>query len=88
MGLWKHTILSGNVRRGYIGIKQLLGMHTEAKKWASLEGDRARKIEAHHRSMSGDEEDIRWIESNIHQISLSDSAIAAVVIRERTGIRR
>ena len=43
-------------------------------------GDRARKIEAHHRSMSGDEEDIRWIESNINQISLSDSAVATVVL--------
>ena len=61
--------------------KKTSGMHKKAaEKWASLEGDRARMIEAHHRSMSGDEEDIRWIESNINQISLSDSAVAAVVL--------
>ena len=70
-----------NVRRASWDEQTTSGMHKEAaNKWASLEGDRARKIEAHHRSLSGDEEDIRWIESNIHQISLSDSAVAAVVL--------
>ena len=80
-GLTELHHLVRNVRRASWDVQTTSGMHKEAaKKWALLEGDRARKIEAHHRSMSGDEEDIRWIESNIHQISLSDSAVAAVVL--------
>jgi hypothetical protein len=50
-----------------------------------LEGHRARKLEAYHRSMSGKEEDIQWIESNIQQIALSDSASAAVVLENALG---
>ena len=80
-GLTELHHLVRNVRRASWDEQTTSGLHKEAaKKWALLEGDRARKIEAHHRSMSGDEEDIRWIESNIHQISLSDSAVAAVVL--------
>ena len=80
-GLTELHHLVRNVRRASWDMQTTSGMHKKAaKKWASLEGDRARKIEAHHRSMSGDEEDIRWIESNIHQISQSDSAVAAVVL--------
>ena len=80
-GLTELHHLVRNVRRASWDVQKTSGMHKKAaKKWASLEGDRARKIEAHHRSMSGDEEDIRWIESNINQISLSDSAVAAVVL--------
>ena len=56
-------------------------MHKEsAKKWALLEEIELGRLKLILRSMSGDEEDIRWIESNIHQISLSDSAVAAVVL--------
>ena len=80
-GLMELHHLVRNVRRASWDVQKTTGMHKKAaKKWALLEGDRARKIEAHHRSMSGDEEDIRWIESNINQISLSNSAVAAVVL--------
>ena len=43
-----------NVRKATLDQETLSRMHhTEAKKWSAKEGERARKIEAYHRSMSG-----------------------------------
>ena len=70
-----------NVRKATLDQKTLSRMHhTEAKKWSTREGGRARKIEAYHRSMSGRDGDLEWIEENISLISNQDSSIAAVVI--------
>ena len=52
VGLTKLHHLVRNVRLASWDMQTTSGMHRSSKKWASLEGDRARKIEAHHRSMS------------------------------------
>ena len=80
-GLMETHHLVRNVRKATLDQKTLSRMHhTEAKKWSTREGGRARKIEAYHRSMSGRDGDLEWIEENISLISNQDSSIAAVVI--------
>ena len=80
-GLTEPHHLVRNVRRASWDDQKTSRLHKDAAMtWSLLEGHRARKLEAHHRSMSGKEEDIQWIESNIQQIALSDSASAAVVL--------
>ena len=70
-----------NVRRASLDDETMSKMHRiEADKWSKKEGIRARKIEAYHRSMSGHESDIEWIEENIGAVSIYDSSTAAVVL--------
>ncbi len=80
-GLTEPHHLVRNVRRASWDENTTFRMHkAAARNWSSLNGLRARKLEAHHRSLSGEIEDITWIERNIHQISQSDSAAAVVVL--------
>ncbi len=85
-GLTEPHHLVRNVRRASWDDQKTSRLHKDAAMtWSLLEGHRARKLEAYHRSMSGKEEDIQWIESNIQQIALSDSASAAVVLENALG---
>ena len=80
-GLMETHHLVRNVRRASLDDETMSKMHRiEADKWSKKEGIRARKIEAYHRSMSGHESDIEWIEENIGAVSIYDSSTAAVVL--------
>jgi len=87
-GLMETHHLVRNVRMASFDEETMYSMHRiEAGKWSSKEGDRARKIEAYHRSMSGQDDDMEWIEENISQISIYDSSIAAVVLENALNFR-
>ena len=87
-GLTEPHHLVRNVRRASWDKERTSSMHkSAARTWSSLQGVRARKFEAHHRSMSGEEEDIHWIEKNINLISRSDSATAAVILETALEIK-
>jgi len=86
-GLMETHHLVRNVRKATLEQETLSRMHhNEAKKWSAKEGERARKIEAYHRSMSGQDDDVEWIEENIRLISIHDSSIAAVVIENALNL--
>ena len=65
-----------NVRRATVDEKIARELHTKAASiWSKREGNRARRIEAHHRLNSGDELDTEWLVESVAKISLEDSAI-------------
>jgi len=76
-----------NVRRATIDEKISREFHTKAAGfWSKREGNRARRIEAHHRLNSGDELDTEWLVESVAKISLEDSAAAAVLIDDAIQI--
>ena len=76
-----------NVRRATVDEKIARELHTKAASiWSKREGNRARRIEAHHRLNSGDELDTEWLVESVAKISLEDSAAAAVLIDDAIQI--
>ena len=76
-----------NVRRATVDEKIARELHTKAAGiWSKREGNRARRIEAHHRLNSGDELDTEWLVESVAKISLEDSAAAAVLIDDAIQI--
>ena len=76
-----------NVRRATVDEKISRELHTKAAGfWSKREGNRARRIEAHHRLNSGDELDTEWLVESVAKISLEDSAAAAVLIDDAIQI--
>ena len=76
-----------NVRRATVDEKIARELHTNAAGiWSKREGNRARRIEAHHRLNSGDELDTEWLVESVAKISLEDSAAAAVLIDDAIQI--
>ncbi|MDP7002736.1 MAG: AAA family ATPase [Candidatus Thalassarchaeaceae archaeon] len=87
---WSHSTaephhLIRNVRRGTWSDASASEMHAEmAARWASREGTRARRMEAHHR-MGADDLDVDWALEQIPVIARDDSAAAAVLIEQAVG---
>jgi len=76
-----------NVRRATVDEKIARELHTKAAGiWSKREGNRARRIEAHHRLNSGDELDTEWLVESVAKISLEDSAAAAALIDDAIQI--
>ncbi len=72
-----------NVRRASLSESGSEEIHSKlADMWASREGSRARRMEAHHRLESGVEVNTDWISSSIKEIAVEDSAAAAVVLQQ------
>ncbi len=72
-----------NVRRATLEEQAAQNIHSRAAGfWASREGTRARRIEAHHRLNSGEELDSEWLAESVATISREDSAAAAVLAED------
>ena len=63
-----------NVRKATLEQETLSRMHHNEAKSGQPKKARARKIEAYHRSMSGQDDDVEWIEENIRLISIHDNS--------------
>ena len=75
-----------NVRRGSWSDEQTATLHSEAaRKWASRDGVRARRMEGHHLLHSG-EPDSEWLAEHLPSITEQDSAAAAVLIEQAVGL--
>ncbi len=72
-----------NVRRATLEEDAAQDIHARAAGlWASRDGTRARRIEAHHRINSGEELDSEWLAESVAAISREDSAAAAVLVED------
>ena len=72
-----------NVRRASLLEGGSEEIHSKlADMWSGRDGPRARRMEAHHRLESGNEVDPEWVAQSIGEISVEDSAAAAVVLQQ------
>lgn len=78
--------LIANVLRGSWNDDELSEMHSEkAAQWATREGIRARRMEAHHHLSSARKVDVDWVLDQVPAIASEDSAAAAVLIEQAVG---
>ena len=76
-----------NVRRATWSEEEATKLHSEAaERWATIEGPRARRLEAHHRMVRGQESDAIWISNNIQEISDHDSSAAAILLESAVNL--
>ncbi len=76
-----------NVRRATWSEEEAAELHSAAaERWASVEGPRARRLEAHHRMERGEESDAIWISENIQDISDHDSSAAAILLESAVNL--